>query len=120
MRSFKGRHPDRFVTFANLDFRGIDDPEWGARAAAQLEHDVRVVGLSVKDGSGRRVPTDDPRLAPVWAAAARLGIPVLIHTAEPASFFEPIDEHNERWLELNLHPSRRTSRRRSWRLSRRA
>ncbi len=117
VRSFKGRHPDRFVTFANLDFRGIDDADWGARAAAQLEHDVRVggaqglkifknLGLSVKDGSGRRVPTDDPRLDPVWAAAGRLGIPVLIHTAEPASFFEPRDEHNERWLELTLHPDR--------------
>ncbi len=117
VRGFKGRYPDRFVTFANLDFRGIDDPGWGARAAAQLEQDVRVggaqglkifknLGMTVRDSSGRRVPTDDPRLDPVWAAAGRLGIPVLIHTAEPAPFFEPIDEHNERWLELTIHPDR--------------
>lgn len=117
VRNFSGRHPGRFVTFANLDFEGIDDPSWGARAADQLERDVRDggaqglkifknLGMTVRDSLGRRIPTDDPRLDPVWARAGQLGIPVLIHTAEPASFFEPIDEHNERWLELTLHPNR--------------
>lgn len=117
VRSFSGRHPGRFVTFANLDFEGIDDPDWGRRAAEQLASDVRQggaqglkifknLGMTVVDAQGRRVPTDDPRLDQVWAMAGQLGIPVLIHTAEPASFFEPIDEHNERWLELTLHPNR--------------
>jgi predicted TIM-barrel fold metal-dependent hydrolase len=32
---------------------------------------------------------------------------VLIHTGEPAPFFDPVDEHNERWLELQVHPERR-------------
>jgi predicted TIM-barrel fold metal-dependent hydrolase len=30
---------------------------------------------------------DDPELDPIWDAAARLNIPVLIHTAEPQEFF---------------------------------
>jgi predicted TIM-barrel fold metal-dependent hydrolase len=34
---------------------------------------------------------------------------VHIHTADPAEFFEPIDYHNERWLELSLYPDRRYS-----------
>jgi predicted TIM-barrel fold metal-dependent hydrolase len=34
-------------------------------------------------------------------------VPVFIHTADPAQFFEPIDFTNERWLELALFPSRR-------------
>jgi predicted TIM-barrel fold metal-dependent hydrolase len=29
---------------------------------------------------------------------------VLIHTADPASFFDPLDERNERWEELQRHP----------------
>ena len=33
---------------------------------------------------------------------ARLNIPVFIHTAEPQEFFQPLDMHNERWLELAL------------------
>ena len=62
--------------------------------------------MTLVDGSGKRVPVDDPRIDPVWAKCGELGIPVLIHTAEPASFFEPQDEHNERWLELKQFPQR--------------
>ena len=40
-------------------------------------------------------------------ACAEMNIPVLIHTADPAQFFEPIDFHNERWLELALFGNRR-------------
>jgi predicted TIM-barrel fold metal-dependent hydrolase len=109
--------PGRFVTFANLNFEGIGDPQWGARAAAQLERDVKEggarglkiaknVGMTLRDAQGRRIPTNDPRFDPVWAKAGELGIPVLIHTGEPAAFFLPVDEKNERWLELTLHPSR--------------
>jgi predicted TIM-barrel fold metal-dependent hydrolase len=31
-------------------------------------------------------------------------LPVLIHVADPAAFFLPIDETNERWEELHRHP----------------
>ena len=108
--------PGRFVTFANLNFEGIDDPQWGTKAAAQLERDVKDggarglkiaknVGMTLRDKKGR-VPTNDPRFDPVWAKAGELGIPVLIHTGEPAAFFLPVDDKNERWLELTLYPSR--------------
>ncbi|HVE79635.1 MAG TPA: amidohydrolase family protein [Gemmatimonadaceae bacterium] len=117
VRALKGRYPKRFVVFANLDYANIDDPEWGARAAAQLERDVRQGGaqglkiykqhgLELKDGRGRRIPTDDPRFDPVWRKAGELGIPVLIHTGEPSEFFQPQDRHNERWLELKQFPGR--------------
>jgi predicted TIM-barrel fold metal-dependent hydrolase len=108
--------PDRMVVFANLDFEDIDEPGYGRRAAARLETDVAAgarglkifknLGLSVKR-AGARVPLDDPELDPVWQACARLKIPVLMHTGEPASFFDPVDPANERWLELQVHPERR-------------
>jgi predicted TIM-barrel fold metal-dependent hydrolase len=111
------RHPGRVVIFANLSFTGLDEPGWGDRAAAQLERDVKEggavglklfkpLGMDLKDGTGRRVPTDDARLDPVWKKAGDLGIPVLIHTAEPPAFFTPIDKYNERWLELTQFPGR--------------
>ena len=116
IRSTQGAAPGRFVFFANLQFSGIDDPQWGANAAAQLERDVKAgarglkifknLGLDLKDGSGKRVPVDDPRLDPVWRKAGELRIPVLIHTAEPRQFFEPHDKNNERWLELKERPER--------------
>jgi predicted TIM-barrel fold metal-dependent hydrolase len=112
-----GRAPKRFVSFANVDFRRIDEPNFGANAAKQLEEDVKhgAVGLKVfknlgmflTDKSGQRVHTDDPRLDPIWEKAADLRIPVLIHTGEPVAFWDPVDKHNERWLELTQFPDRR-------------
>jgi predicted TIM-barrel fold metal-dependent hydrolase len=111
------RHPGRFVQFANVDFSKVDEPGFGEAAARQLEADVRAgaqglkifknLGMFTKDASGRRVPTDDPRLDPIWAKAGELGIPVLIHTGEPMAFWLPHDRFNERWLELKEFPNRR-------------
>jgi len=108
---------DRFVMFAGLDLRNVG-PGSGERIAAQLEADVRAgavgvgeigkgFGLSHRKTDGTRLALDDPELDPVWQAAARLGIPVLIHVADPAEFFAPIDFQNERWLELALFANRR-------------
>jgi predicted TIM-barrel fold metal-dependent hydrolase len=109
--------PDRMVVFANLDFGDLDQPGYGRRAAARLEADIAAgarglkifkdLGLSVKRANGARLPLDDPELDPVWDVCARLKVPVLIHTGEPAPFFEKVDVTNERWLELQVHPERR-------------
>jgi uncharacterized protein len=109
--------PTRMVQFANLDFDDLNQFGYGLRAAARLEADVKAgarglkiyknLGLTLKRSNGQRMPVDDPELDPVWAMCARLHIPVLIHTGEPAPFFEPVDEKNERWLELQVHPERR-------------
>lgn len=106
--------PARFVIFCNLDFARIDEPGFGGRAAASLREArakgvaglkiFKDLGLRIADGSGALVRVDDPRLDPVWATCGELGMPVLIHTADPVAFFEPVDEHNERWMQLRRHP----------------
>ena len=117
VRNVKAKYPGRFVVFANVDWSGVNDPDFAIKAAAQLEQDVKVggaVGLKVFKNlgmdtfwaDGSRVRTDDSRLAPIWDKAGALGIPVLIHTAEPAAFFLPVDKHNERYLELTQFPGR--------------
>jgi len=116
IEAMKGRYPDRFVVFANLSFRDIDNPEWGQNAAAQLERDVQAgaqglkifknLGMTLNDSAGNRIATDDPRFDPVWAKAGELGIPVLIHTGDPHQFWLPQDEVNERWFELKERPRR--------------
>ena len=113
----KGRYPNRFVVYANVDFSGIGEPGWGKKAAAQLQadYDAGARGLKIyknlsmfqTDIHGERVAADDPRIAPVWDKAGELGIPVLIHVGEPSAFWDPWDEHNERWLELKMFPNRR-------------
>ena len=110
-------HADRFVFFTTLRLAGLA-PGSGARIAAQLEEDVRAgavgigeigkgFGLSTRKADGSRLEMDDPELDVVWETAARLGIPVFVHTADPAEFFEPLDFENERWLEMAIFPNRR-------------
>ena len=47
----------------------------------------------------------DPLLAD--KVAARLKLPVFIHTGDPKEFYQPFDLTNERWLEMALFPRRR-------------
>jgi predicted TIM-barrel fold metal-dependent hydrolase len=65
--------------------------------------------LRYEDKDGERVAVNDPRLDPIWAKCGELGIPVLIHSADPEPFWFPHDEKNERWLELKLRPGRKRS-----------
>jgi predicted TIM-barrel fold metal-dependent hydrolase len=110
------QHRDRMVLFANVNFRNVG-PGFGPRAAQQLEADIKAgakglkvfkdLGMFDTKADGSRLRVDDPELDPVWETCARLNVPVLIHVAEPEAFFEPLDYHNERWLELSLFPDRR-------------
>jgi uncharacterized protein len=110
------RMRDRMRVLTGIDFRNVG-PGWGEAAVRQLEADIAAgavgvgevskgLGLSIRKADGTRLRIDDPDLDPVWRAAGRLGVPVFIHTADPAEFFEAIDFENERWLELALFPSR--------------
>ena len=108
--------PGRFIVFTNIDFFGIDEPGWSERTVRQLAADVgnganglkiyKSLGLTAKDSNGERIPVNDSRLDPVWAKCGELGIPVLIHTGEPAPFWMDKDGNNERLLELIEKPDR--------------
>jgi predicted TIM-barrel fold metal-dependent hydrolase len=113
---FKARAPQRFQVFGGVDWsqwasKGEAFPEWAARRLEiQAEHGAqglkvwKAFGLQVRDQYGLLVRVDDPRLDPLWETAANLGFPVMIHVADPVAFFDPIDETNERWEELQAHP----------------
>ncbi|MHB1295329.1 MAG: amidohydrolase family protein [Anaerolineae bacterium] len=115
MEGYEGAHPGRFVTFCNVDWAGIGERGWCDAAVRRLREDVRAgarglkvfkeLGLVVRDTAGTLVPPDDPRIADVWDAAGELGVPVLIHTADPVAFFKPLDRYNERWDELHRNPN---------------
>ncbi len=108
---------DRVRVLAGVNFSNVG-PGWAEKAIQQLEADLKAgavgigeigkgFGLRTRKPDGTRLHIDDPDLDPFWEACARLKIPVFIHTADPAEFFEPIDYHNERWLELALFGDRR-------------
>ncbi|MFD0689103.1 amidohydrolase family protein [Actinomadura fibrosa] len=107
-------HPDRFLTFCQLDWGLLRERDGVGRLVDSLKHSHargarglkvwKTLGLTYTGPDGRLVLPDDPRLAPVFAAAGELGLPVLIHTADPVAFFHPADRHNERLEELLAHP----------------
>ncbi len=119
LSNVKAHFPNRFIVFANVDFKQVGQQGWGEKAATQLEEDVRAgasglkiyksLGFSVKDINGKRVTVDDARLDLLWKKAGELKIPVIIHTADPKPFWAPMDENNERWMELATHTGRKRS-----------
>ena len=104
--NIRSNYPKRFIVFANINFQGVGEEGWGEKGANGLKI-YKSLGFSVKDNKGERVAVDDPRLDPIWKKAGELKIPVLIHTADPKPFWDPMDDKNERWLELATHPNRK-------------
>ena len=107
-------HPGRFLTFCQLDWSLLGAPDGEEALRAQLTDSARrgargvkvwkSVGLAVRDGSGSLVLPDDPRVVRTLGLAGELGLPVLIHVADPKAFFEPLDARNERVDELLVNP----------------
>ncbi|MEM9920617.1 MAG: amidohydrolase family protein [Bacteroidota bacterium] len=111
--------PNRIAVFSNINLQSIDEPDWSIETVKQIEYDFKngskglkiykSQGMFNKDNAGNRIRIDDPRIDAVWAKCGELGMPVLIHSADPKSFWEPHDENNERWLELKLRARRKRS-----------
>lgn len=103
-------YPGRFYTFCQLDWSLLARPDGDRELLEQLSDSARRgargvkiwknLGLEVRDSSDALVAPDDPRVIALVARAGELGLPVLIHTADPIAFFDPLDEHNERLDEL--------------------
>lgn len=108
-------HPGRFITFALINFDSIDDENWSDRETKRLEESFqsgakglkfhKLFGLRYRYKDGKLMPVDDPKLDPIWALCAKHKLPVIIHIADPAAFFTPLNRFNERWHELNSNPN---------------
>lgn len=117
VQNAKKASPNRLIVFTNVSFEGAGSAGWAEAAVKGLEADVKAgaqglkvyksLGFSYKDNAGKTLRVDDPRLDVIWQKCGELGIPVLIHTADPKQFWEKKDEHNERLLELITHPGRK-------------
>ncbi|MFC1975832.1 amidohydrolase family protein [Chloroflexota bacterium] len=113
---FKVAATERFLVFGGVDWStwpkyGNRFGEWAAKRlqaqAARGAEGLKIwkpFGLQVRDQNDMLVPIDDTRLDPLWATAAELKLPVMIHIADPVAFFWPLDNTNERWEELHAHP----------------
>lgn len=122
---YLSKHKNRFGVFVHLDWQGNGDtdkpetwdcnqPDFAKRVALLLKlakengaigvKFFKQFGLGYKNADGSLIKIDDPRWDPIWEACGELEMPVIIHTADPAAFFDPIDPFNERYEELSRHP----------------
>src|SRR5262249_9013563 len=79
-------HRGRFLTCAVLNVEGIDDDGWSQREAARLEESFRAgakglkfhksLGLTIRYKSGKLMPVDDAKLAPLFELCAKFKKPV--------------------------------------------
>lgn len=116
IEKFKQPHPERFQVFGGVDWEQWKThreafPAWAAaRLVAQKDMGAdglkiwKNFGLKVTDYNDELVRIDDRRLDPIWDTAGELKLPVMIHVADPVAFFDPLDETNERWEEMNANP----------------
>jgi predicted TIM-barrel fold metal-dependent hydrolase len=106
--------PGRFSTIAWMDWRDLSEDGFFDRSVRRLEQCISAgaigmkiwkdLGLRRRDRDGSLLRIDDPRLDPLFARAAELGVFIMFHTADPAAFFLPTDGRNERFEELSAHP----------------
>jgi predicted TIM-barrel fold metal-dependent hydrolase len=106
--------PSRVSTIAWMDWRDLAEEGFFDRSVRRLEQCVAAgaiglkiwkdLGLRLRNADGTLLRIDDPRLDPLFARAAELGIFIMFHTADPAAFFLPTDARNERFEELSAHP----------------
>lgn len=106
----------RILVCVNPSWRLLEAADPGAALAAEIDRAAalgarclkisKALGLGLTDPRrpGALLAVDDPRLDPMWAAAGRNRMPVMIHTGDPKAFFEPLGPNNERMKELGVHP----------------
>jgi alpha-galactosidase len=105
-RKLAAQYPSpRFVMFAGFLQEDVDAPDYEAKLRARLHEDVaagaRGLGELTDKGLGlvrvgkRAYFIDDARFDPLWDEAGKLHLPVFVHIAEPAAFYEKPDERND-------------------------
>lgn len=118
-------YKNRFIIFANIDFIGsgnrakpktwnCNQPGFVRTTCEQLKRAklsgisgikfFKQFGLGFKNADGSLIKIDDSRFDPIWEMCGKLKLPIIIHTGDPAAFFDPINPKNERYEELSRHP----------------
>jgi predicted TIM-barrel fold metal-dependent hydrolase len=116
----KEKYPDKIILFTRIDYgaertpgtkavigKRLNEPGYAESIAEYLEYQKekgaqavkvsKILGLNLIDVFGNSIPVDDKRFYPYWKKAGELGMPVLIHTADPIECFEKMGYNNLRY-----------------------
>jgi uncharacterized protein len=102
---YAGAYPGRFAMGAGMEKEGVEAADYPARLRRGVRADVAAGAVALGEltdkGQGlvrvgdRAYFIDDPRFDALWDEAGRAGIPVFVHIAEPAAFYDAADGRNE-------------------------
>jgi uncharacterized protein len=107
------KYPGRFILHCGIDTKDIENQDYPARVAKELErcHNMGARGLGELSDKGHGfsggtiangdkkpdyLHPDDRRLDLLWSKCAELNLPVSIHIADHPSCWTPADAHQER------------------------
>ena len=106
--SLYSKYSSRFEVWCGFDYTGYDKPGYGPAAVKELERCFKLgakgVGEEGDKGLGMEfndpvkawgMHFDDPRMKPLFAKCAELGMPISIHVADPIWMYEKMDSTND-------------------------
>ena len=113
-RALQAKHPERFYLVATFDPFRFNEPDFAARAIAQLDTAIangakavkvwKDIGMEVKDANGRYVQIDDPKFQPIWDFLVSRNIPVMAHIAEPLAAWRPLTDSSPHFWYYSNNP----------------
>lgn len=95
------QYPDRFDLYVGIDYTGYEEEGWSEKVVDELYRaaEMGAVGIGEISDKGRGLAPgmhpDDPRMDPIFEAAAELDFIVNLHVAEPIWMYEPMDSTND-------------------------
>jgi uncharacterized protein len=102
------KYSNRFEVWCGFDYTGYDKPGYGPAAVKELERCFRMGAKGVGEEGDKGLGLfyddpvkawgmhfDDPRMKPLFAKCAQLGMPVNIHVADPIWMYEKMDSTND-------------------------
>lgn len=109
--AFYKTYPGRFDLWCGFDMSSWGTPDFPAKAVAELERCYKVgargVGELSDKGLGEResrrvkepgLHFDDDLFVPLFSKCAELGMPVNMHLGDPIWMYEPMDAHNDGYM----------------------
>lgn len=113
-RELAAKYPDRCAWCTAMDVPRFDDPGYADALIKDLDKDFehgavackvwKNLGMVIKKPSGEFFHVDDPLLDPVYAHMEKIGMPLLMHIAEPKACWLPLDENNTYRHYYTNHP----------------
>jgi predicted TIM-barrel fold metal-dependent hydrolase len=94
------KYPDRLIVFTKLSLERVKQPTFFKDIVTDLERAAKMgvqgvkvwkdLGMYNRDADGKLLKADDPRFDPFWEKCGELGLPVLIHAADPKEYWFPL------------------------------